>query len=147
MSSAVAAAIHDEIAGQWSGYWLEPGRDVPSVCPAYRPTGGVLRRLGETDHADFVCLDLVLVESLNAGFLWLPLSEAGRYTYAHSAGLMRGEPGWRVAYWNGTVSVFGAEYTDSLGPREVAQFYGPEAFERARHDRPTVQLHLRRLPT
>jgi hypothetical protein len=88
MSAATATAHREEIGGQWSGYWLDPGRQPPTVQPTYRPTGAVLRRIGETNLDDFVCLDLVLVETSD-GFAWLPLSEAGRYTYAHSLGLLQ----------------------------------------------------------
>jgi hypothetical protein len=90
MSAAIASALREEVDGQWSGYWLDPGRQPPLVQPTYRPTGAILRRIGETNRHEFVCLDLVLVESAS-GFVWLPLSEAGRYTYAHSLGLLQHE--------------------------------------------------------
>lgn len=143
MNAAAAQAVRDEIEGQWSGYWLDPGRPPSQARPTYRPTGAILRRVGESNRHDFVCLDLVLVESAG-GFLWLPLSEAGRYTYAHSLGLLQREP-WRLAVWDGTTaSVYDAEYAESLPPNEIATSYGAEAQARARHDRPAVQLRLRR---
>ena len=144
MSAATASAFREEIDGQWSGYWLDPGRQPPPTQPTYRSTGAILRRIGETNRHEFVCLDLALVESAS-GFIWLPLSEAGRYTYAHSLGLLQHEP-WRLAIWEGTrVYVHEAAYAESLSPNEIASVYGAEAQGRARPDRPAVQLRLRRL--
>jgi hypothetical protein len=112
------------------------------VQPGYRPTGAILRRTGEASLDEFVCLDLVLVET-TSGFIWLPLSEAGRYTYAHSLGLLQNEP-WRLAVWEGdVVRVYQAEYAESLAPQAIASLYGIEAQERAHPDRPSVQLRLR----
>jgi hypothetical protein len=89
-----------------------------------------------------VCLDLVRVDT-RSGFAWLPLSEAGRYTYAHSLGLLQKEP-WRLAIWDGAaVSLYEAEYANSLAPDLIAPLYGAEAQARARPDRPAVQLRIR----
>lgn len=143
MTAAAAHVIREEIDGQWCGYWLDPARTPPQVRPTYRPTGAVLPRIGESNRNDFVCLDLVLVEA-NEGFIWLPLSEAGRYTYAHSLGLLQREP-WRLVVWEGnTRCVYDVEYAEPLFPTEIALRYGAEAQARARHDRPAVQLRLRR---
>jgi hypothetical protein len=142
MSAATASVIREELDRQWSGYWLDPGRQPPPTQPAHRPTGAILRRTDETSSDEFVCLDLVLAETAG-GFIWLPLSEAGRYTYAHSLGLLQNEP-WRLAIWErNVVRVYKAEYTDSLVPQSISSLYGPEAQGRARPDRPTVQLRLR----
>lgn len=156
MSAATASAIREEIDGQWSGYWLDDGHQSPQTEPSYRPTGAILRRIGETSGNDFVCLDLVLVETPD-GFVWLPLSEAGRYTYAHSLGLLQNQnqnqnqkqnDGWRLAVWvDGVKSEYDAAYAESLSPAELASLYGSTAHERARPDRPTVQLRLRLRPT
>ena len=109
--------------------------------PRYRPTGAILRRVGEANRDAFVCLDLVLVETVS-GFVWLPLSEADRYTYAHSLGLLQNEP-WRLAVWEGTtVRVYRAEYAESLPPEQIELLCGAEAQGRARPDRPAVQLRL-----
>ena len=89
-----------------------------------------------------MCLDLVRVDT-RSGFVWLPLSEAGRYTYAHSLGLLQNEP-WRLAIWDGAaVIVYEAEYADSVAPDLIASLYGAEAQGRARPDKPAVQLRLR----
>lgn len=142
MSAAAALAIRDEIDGQCSGYWLDRDHDPQAAPPSYRPTGAVLRRLNETNQDEFVCLDLVLVEA-PGGFVWLPLSEAGRYTYAHSLGPLQNES-WRLAVWDrSTVRVYQAQYAESLLPEQIASQYGAEAQERARPDRPAVQLRLR----
>jgi hypothetical protein len=142
MSAATAPAIREEIEGQWSGYWLDPGRQPPLTQPTYPPTGAIVRRTGEASRDEFVCLDLVLVETAS-GFVWLPLSEAGRYTYAHSLGLLQNER-WRLALWEGgAVRVYKAEYAESLMPQAISSLYGAEAQGRARPDRPSVQLRLR----
>jgi hypothetical protein len=144
MCAATASAFCEEIDGQWSGYWLDPDRDdQPTQLsrPGYRPTGAILRRVGEARRDEFVCLDLVHVET-NGGFIWLPLSEAGRYTYAHSLGLLHNEK-WKFAVWEGAaVHVYKAKYDDFLPPGEIASLYGAEAQRLARPDRPAVQLRL-----
>jgi hypothetical protein len=142
MNAAAASVLCEEIDSQWSGYWLDPDRQPQATQPPYRPTGAILRRIGEKTRDEFVCLDLVRVETTD-GFAWLPLSEAGRYTYAHSLGLLRKEK-WRLAIWNGSaLSIYEAEYADSLAPDQLAPLYGAEAQGRARPDRPAVQLRLR----
>jgi len=142
MNAAAASILSEELEGQWSGYWLDPGRMPEAMPPAYRPTGAILRRVGEARRDELVCLDLVRVET-RSGFAWLPLSEAGRYTYAHSLGLLQKEP-WRLAIWDGAaVSLYDAEYADALAPDLIAPLYGAEAQGRARPDRPAVQLRLR----
>jgi hypothetical protein len=142
MNAATASAIREEIDGQWSGSWLDPDRQPPPTQPMYRPTGAILRRAGETRLDEFLCLDLVRVETAS-GFVWVPLSEAGRYTYAHSLGLLQKDP-WRLAVWDGAaVHVYEARYAESLPAERIRVLYGAEAQGRARPDRPAVQLHLR----
>ena len=134
--------ISKELQGQWSGFWLDPGRKLGPLPPATGPTGATLRRLGEERIDEFVCLDLVRVETRD-GLEWIPLSEAGCYTYAHSLGLLAKEP-WQLVIWNGTaVSVYDAGYADLLAPELIALLYGAEAQGRARPDRLAVQLRLR----
>lgn len=146
MNAVAASMLSEEIEGQWSGYWLDPGRASEATPPAYRPTGAILRRTGESRRDEFVCLDLVRVDT-SGGFAWLPLSEAGRYTYAHSLGLFQKEP-WRLAIWDSaTVTLYEAEYADSLAPELIAPLYGAEAQARARPDKPAVQLRLRLVRT
>ncbi len=139
MISTSHSTSSDEIPDQISGYWLAPRAEIPPVSPTYRPTGAVLPRPGSEEH-EFTCLDLVSVE-----YTWMPLSEAGRYTYAHSEGLLRDEP-WRFVAWRGDERmVFEAHYDSSLEPETVSEVYGEEAARRRRPDRPAVQLRLRRL--
>lgn len=139
------SAPRERIDGQISGYWIDRDRPAPPQLPRYQFTGAVLPRVGETKLDDFVCLDLVLVDA-GPTFVWLPLSEAGRYTYSHSLGLLYGEP-WRlVVYANdGRIDEYDAAYDEYLPPGSnlVAQHYGREAEIRARQDYPTVQLRLR----
>lgn len=138
ISTGQTLASSDEIPGQISGYWLAPWAEVPLARPSYRPTGAILPRSGKAAETEFTCIDLVSVE-----YTWLPLSEAGRYTYSHSEGLLRNEP-WRFLIWHDDQpQVFKAEYDDSIEPEHVAALYGAEAAHRCRPDRPTVQLRLR----
>lgn len=146
MTADAASVLSEEIEGQWSGYWLDPDRNPEATPPRYRPTGAILRRIGEARRDELVCLDLIRVlirVETRSGYAWLPLSEAGRYTYAHSLGLLQKEP-WRLTIWDGAaVSVYDAEYAESLPPDLIAPLYGAEAQGRARPDRPAVQLQLR----
>jgi hypothetical protein len=143
----MSPARSEEMVGQVSGYWIEDDRPTPSVQPRYKATGAFLPRREERAFVDFLCLDLVLVPAGDL-FVWMPLSEAGQYTYAHSLGLIYGEP-WRLAVWNdqGSVLEYAAEYAESIPARSsiLDYHYGAEAETRARQDRPTVQLHLRRI--
>lgn len=142
----VSPSTRKEIPGQFLGYWLEPGRPVAAIPTGIRETGAVLRRLDDQTSDNFECLDLVLVDAA-AMFIWMPLSDAGRYTYAHSSGLLRGEP-WRFAarVAAGWVEYL-ASYSSSLQPSQLLFAYGAEAQARARRDIPAVQLRLRAIPT
>ena len=131
-------AESDEIDQQLSGYWIAPWAPIPDAPPSYRPTGAVLPKAASRTDQDFTALDLVSVE-----YAWLPLSEAGRYTYSHSAGLLHGER-WRFAAWrDGSPTVYEASYDPSLDPASVEREYGIQAARRCRQDRPVVQLRLR----
>ena len=131
------------LEGQLSGYWLD--RDQPTTPrPTYEYTGAVLPRRNEADLVDFVCLDLVLVDA-GPQFVWLPLSEVGRYTYAHSLGLIYGES-WRFVIYDrgGVIQEYAASYDEALPQERIAYYYGNDAAMRARQDYPAVQLRLRR---
>jgi hypothetical protein len=137
----------DVIEGQLSGYWLDRDRPVPPR-PTYAYTGAFLPRRDEKALVDFLCLDLVRVDAgPGPGFVWLPLSDVGRYTYAHSLGLLYGEA-WRLVVYDcgGIVQKYEAAYGEALLPEQIACHYGDDAALRARQDYPTVQLRLRRLP-
>jgi hypothetical protein len=63
---------------------------------------------------------LVRVETTSR-FVWVPLSEAGRYTYTHSLGLLRQDP-WRLVVWDGAaVHVYEARYAESLTPESATE--------------------------
>jgi hypothetical protein len=131
------------LEGQLSGYWLDRDQPTPPR-PTYEYTGAVLLRSDEDDLVDFRCLDLVLVDA-GSKFVWLPLSEMGRHTYAHSLGLIYGEP-WRLVIYDrgGGIQAYDASYDESLPQERIAYYYGNDAAMRARQDYPTVQLRLRR---
>lgn len=131
-----SAAHRDEIAGQVVGYWVGPTDPLPNVRPVYDPTGAVLPPSGAALDAA-ACLDLVSVK-----YQWVPLSEAGRFTYAHTQGLMRGES-WRFVVWGGgSRRVFSATLDASIDPANIPATFGAEAAKRSRLDRPAVRVRL-----
>lgn len=80
-----------------------------------------------------------------AGYVWLPLSEAGLYTYAHATGLFHGDA-WRFVAWDdAVVHEYRANLDETLDPFSVAGHYGQDAQDRVRLDKRTVQLRLRRM--
>jgi hypothetical protein len=124
-----------ETGKRWYGCWLDPGREPWPTPPAYFPTAIIQRRIGELRQDNFVCLDLVCA-------VLSPLSEAGRYTFAHSAGLLYGEP-WRLVYWHdATPSIYEVSYAESLAWDQIGVLYGAEVQAGARRDFPTVQLRM-----
>ncbi len=129
----------DPIATQVDGYWLAPDEGVPPRRPAYRPTGALLPPTGAALGTGAVCLDLVSVS-----YRWVPLSEAGVFTYSHSQGLQRGER-WRFVVWAATApTVFEVELGDPISYEDIKDRFGREAMSRSRPDRPTVTLKVRR---
>lgn len=137
----VPEATEPRVPGQIDGYWFGAGAEIPTLPPAYDPTGALLCDGGDGLYDGALCLDLVKLEGA-----WYPLSEAGRYAYAHSSSMLRDE---RVRFvpagapW--ATSVYEAAYADSLESVQVAASYGAEAQARCRLDYPTVRLKLRKL--
>lgn len=143
MYVAEKTAVYEELENQVLGFWLDPGRPVPTSKPAYYPTGALLLPLNTSMASEFVCLDLVLIPKWNeVDHCWVPLSEAGRYTYAHSLGLMHGEA-WRLAIWHQSVRIYEASFADSIPSKQIAALYGEPAAAAARSDYPSVQLRMR----
>jgi hypothetical protein len=130
-----------DIPGQVLGVWIRGSEPLPR--PEHVPTGAILPRQGSKLEVDeLLALDLVQVQDI-----WLPLSEAGVYTYPHSSGLIAGEPWAFVAKpGEGSASVvFDATFaTEKLSPVDVGASYGMAAADRARPDYGTLQLQLRR---
>ena len=129
-----------ELDRQLFGYWFGPGEDIPRA-PIGWPTGAVLPRSGQgVELDDFICLDLVPVNNY-----WLVLSERGRYTYRHTAGLLNGEA-WRFVPVKEPAGswpvVFDANFAPPLGPHAIESHFGFEAASRSRPDAPAVQLRL-----
>ena len=125
------------------GYWFGP-HEAPPRAPIGRPTGAVLLESGkDLRAAEILCLDLVPVENY-----WLVLSELGRYTYRHTAGLIHGEK-WRFVpipekadgAWP---TIFAVAYADSIAHQQIAARYGADAAARGRTDARAVQLRLTR---
>src|SRR5512134_791152 len=75
------------------------------------------------------------------------VSELGRYTYRHTAGLLNGEE-WRFVPVKEAVRmwpvVFSVDFASSIATGEIEARYGFEASTRARLDAPAVRLRLRR---
>ncbi|HWO19438.1 MAG TPA: hypothetical protein VNO30_11710 [Kofleriaceae bacterium] len=130
-----------DIPGQLLGVWIRGGEPLPSAD--LFPNGAILPLPGAKPGPDsFLALDLVRVQDI-----WLPLSEAGVYTYPHSTGLVAGEP-WAFVTRpdDGSVPlVFDAMFAaEKLSLEEVGATYGATVADRARPDYRTMQLQLRR---
>ncbi|MBC7976329.1 MAG: hypothetical protein H7138_15265 [Myxococcales bacterium] len=117
----------EELAGQISGDWYGPNEGTESLSGW--PTGAILLR-------DELALDLVYIERA-----WYPLSDAGLYTYLHSAGLVAGES-WRFVTRSSPSVTYRASFGPKLDRHEVARRYGDAAAARCRDDRRTLQLRL-----
>lgn len=133
------------IEGQLSGWWIAPWEEPPSSAPAIRHGGAILVRGGQTTATEARALDLVPFDDA-----WLVLSEAGLYTYRHSEGLARGER-WRLFVPGRRLSdppqIFEAHLSPArLSRSALAEHYGDEAARRARPDRDSIELVVRRVP-
>jgi hypothetical protein len=82
------------------------------------------------------CLDLVAVENY-----WIPLSESGLYTYAHSTALANERDAFFVphATWPRTYAV---KLIGRINQGEIAKRFDPEVAALARPDKPTLLLKL-----
>lgn len=133
--------FHALLPGQVLGVWIRAGSPLPD--PHHAPTGSILPRVGgRLDVPVLSALDLVQVEDV-----WLPLSEAGLYTYSHSSGLQASEQ-WQFVtkpvQGLGPLVFDAMIHEDLLERDQVTALYGGPAAERVRPDRRTVQLRLRR---
>lgn len=128
--------------GRCSATGSDPGKIFPArqwagqPAPCWPPVSGAIT------NPEVVCLDLVPVHNY-----WLVLSELGRYTYRHTAGLLNGEE-WRFVPVKEAVGmwpmVFSVSFANSIAIGEIEARYGFEASTRTRLDAPAVQLRLRR---
>lgn len=143
----------ENIPGAIRGYWFEgdrpdndPRDGIPLSMPQYLPTGAVLPRgdhRSSTSTLGELFLDLVRVEDDLGTSLWVPLSEAGRYTWSHTLGLLQNSP-WCFVTWEpaGTRRIFDASFAELLPWSEIEGHYGSDASDHARRDRAAVQLRL-----
>jgi hypothetical protein len=123
----------------------------PNQAVGERPTrfaSAVLPRLSADPERDasMVCLDLVQVALADTPYdwAWVPLSEAGVYTWGHTIGLNLREP-WRFVTWAfGVPRVYQVAYAELLAPGDIAILYGIDAAGSARLDYKAVQLLLSR---
>ncbi|MBE7483217.1 MAG: hypothetical protein HS104_24990 [Polyangiaceae bacterium] len=134
--------VQAEIDGQLTGYWIEPGDELPVNKPQYDPTGAIL--LAGHVNQDVTTHALSLVR-LNDG-IWRPLSHAAVLTYFHTTGLFDGET-WRFVTFEGaTRRVFDCfPPLQEVDLQEVERRFGREARVRARDDYPTVVFEVRRI--
>jgi len=135
------------VAHMIEGAWLAPDREPQRLDQV---SAAVLPRVSADPATDreLLCLDLVQVPAVGTSddWLWATLSEAGKATYAHTLGMTRGER-WRFATWAfGEPRIYAVEYAEPLAHAQIAALYGKAAAERARSDRPAIQLRLHRLP-
>lgn len=145
-SSLSGLQLAPELGRQVFGYWFGPGEEIPASAVG-SPTGAVLPPTRDLIKdtpvgSEIVCLDLVPVHNY-----WLVLSELGRYTYRHTAGLLNDEA-WRFVPVKEAVGmwpvVFEAKLADPIAVPDIEARYGFEASTRARLDAPAVQLRLSR---
>lgn len=128
-----------EIEGQTSGFWYSEASQVPAEMPRTFPTGALLRRRGQKT-LDGYCMDLVQVD-----YVWYPLSEAGVYSYGHSAALVQGHKQVFVPVHsdaNRWPRLYRAQLAEYVKPSEIEKLFGAGAAERAREKYPSVQLRL-----
>jgi hypothetical protein len=140
ISDGISAAAR-QLQGAVEGYWFGPEEALPAVAPGYRPTGALLPEVG-TSLEGGSCLDLVRFDDE-----WFPLSEAGAWTYAHSAELIRGR-GYRFIPvgdpWGKNVYAVEAEdWLDDID--QIMSRFGAEVAARARTDYPALLVRARRI--
>lgn len=136
------------IKGMIEGEWVPPKQEPRRP---ERFSSAVLPRTSASaaDDTELVCLDLVQVSTVHPAndWLWAVLSTAGLHTYSHTIGLNNREP-WRFVTWAfGAPRTYVAQYAEPLPYERVARTYGKAAAERARPDRPAVQLLLTLQPS
>lgn len=134
------ATLPTRIEGQLSGWWVWPEHDEIRLQPPYRPTAAVLPRPGKASSGELLALDLVFLERL-----WVPMSTAAIYTYAHTEGILNRGETWKFQVFEPERLVFEVSKADAIERTRVAEHYGAAADERARHDHDLVQLRLKRL--
>ena len=99
-----------------------------------------------TDDAELDCLDLVQVETVEAGaWAWGVISVAAAETYAHTMALSRGEEQRFVTWVFGAPRTYSVKLGQPLPHARISSHYGESAAGRARSDRDAVQLHLVRV--
>lgn len=133
-----------EVPNQITGFWYRSAAQVPPEMPSTLPTGAVLPQLGRSPWTGEDCLDMVQVD-----YVWYPLSEAGLYSYGHSADLTTGDGAVFVPVDSAATpwpTVFAARLGNRIGAQEVEARYGAHARERAREDYPSVQVQLMLVP-
>ena len=128
------------LPGQQTGYWFMSPTDIPATRPTYDPNGALLPRTTEPEGRA-----LVLV-----GFddVWFPLSEAAASVYSPMRAICEGGtaifvvPGSARDDWPG--QTYAVRAAPALTRARVAEAYGKKAALRARPDKKTVQVLLRR---
>lgn len=148
MATPAKAYPHHEMSRMIPGEFVGPS---PAQAVGKRPArfaSAVLPRLSADPERDasLVCLDLVQVALADTPYdwTWVPLSEAGVYTWGHTIGLNLREP-WRFVTWDfGAPRIYQVAYAELIAPDDIAALYGPDAARSARRDYKAVQLLLSR---
>jgi hypothetical protein len=128
------------LPGQKTGYWYLTPKDIPQTRPTYEPNGALLLRPGEEDGRALVL----------AGFddVWFPLSEAASLVYSPLRVIAEGgsatfvESGLPQRAWPG--QVFQVQAAMPLPRARVAEVYGAAAGLRARPEKKTVQVLVKK---
>lgn len=92
------------------GYWFTGS--IPEKRPVYGPTGGVAPGVG-------VCLDLMQRDGR-----WRPMLHAARYSYDHTAALVRERPAYFVPLDEPWPTTFRAVLGDAIERSVVFRRYG-----------------------
>lgn len=145
VETVATEAVDDSrsLPGMIEGEWVR-GSQEPNRPERFSSAVLPRRSANPTEDSELVCLDLVQVPTIEPAndWIWAVLSAAATTTYAHSSGLNNKEL-WRFVTWSfGKRRTYAVEYADSLPHESISGIYGAEAAERARADRPAVQLRL-----
>lgn len=134
----------EPMEGQIEGYWdVYDGFTVPDAPPDWALKRGWSSAILPGRYANmlgvFWALDLAPPDSI-----WHVISRAGRWTYAHTAGLLRREP-YRFHTWDedGGRRIYSATLAPDIAVNEIPGLY-PTA-KRFRTDGPSVHLRLERV--
>jgi len=135
-ASGKEGTVPSRVAAMIEGFWFDHRDDIKGERPTYSSTGAVFPEGGKPLEKDSICLDMVAIENT-----WLPLSEAGVYTYSHSMALANGRE-YFFAPFDTWPRTYVAKLHGAIEQRDIVERFGPEVAALARQDRTSVLLKL-----